>query len=402
MTASSTWWAFTAFLALSGLGLSPYITNSILIFNESSGAKMRAQASVIINSFWTIGQILAGLLAYLLNNNWKGLVLVGMSIPLTLLMPLIVIWSRESPMFLASKRKFQDAKEVLRGIAHTNNRELPNFYFTEERRLGSNEKKAYGFIDLLRFKSLRSTTLIGSFLCFSIYFNYYGTIFALTSVQVNSYVLTIILAVAELFAYYMSGVMAQKLSRRFSFALCSTICCVANLLFMIFPVPKHCASESDTCYQVYMQLILSTINRFAVAIAMALSGIYVSEIFPTPVRAIGSGLIVFIARLGSFVATLAISFCLKSQVNPILAFGALCFPAIIASLMAKETQGLPLPESIEEEREDDLESPGLPLIKILHKKNNNPKLKLNENVSESTATSPGLEADTRLELEDDD
>jgi len=239
-----------------------------------------------------------------------------------------------------------------------NNRELPTFDFTEEKNekrkksLMEEKKVNYGYLDLFRYRSLRISTLLGAFICFAIYFNYFGTIFALASVQVNSYVLTMLLAVSELVAYYVSGMMAKKYPRRFSFSLCLSVCCAVNLLFMFFPVPDNSANSSETPYQVYMQLILSMINRFSISIAMALVGIYINEIFPTAVRALGSGLIVFVGRLGSFVATLAIGLCHKVGGNPILMFGAICIPAVLASLSAKETQGLPLPESIEEEKPD--------------------------------------------------
>lgn len=61
---------------------------------------MRAYASVIINCFWTMGQMVVGFLAFSLNNDWRLLILVGMSVPLALLMPLIIAWAYESPMYI--------------------------------------------------------------------------------------------------------------------------------------------------------------------------------------------------------------------------------------------------------------------------------------------------------------
>jgi len=89
---------FVILLAISGFGLSPYLTNSFLLLNESSGTKMRANSSVIINWFWTFGQILVGILAYVFDNDWKSLVFYGVGLPLLLIAPFVVIWTRESPM----------------------------------------------------------------------------------------------------------------------------------------------------------------------------------------------------------------------------------------------------------------------------------------------------------------
>jgi len=82
---------------------------------------------------------------------------------------------------------------------------------------------------------------------------------------------------------------------------------------------------------------------------MMIIGIYTTEVFPTPVRAVGSGFATFVGRIGAFIATIAISFAISMNINPILIFGFSCIPAAFIAISIKETKGLPLPDYIDEE-----------------------------------------------------
>ena len=163
----------------------------------------------MINIFWTLGQIVVGVLAYLFNNNWRLLLFFGLSLPLVALGRPLIRYARESPMYLVSKKKFNRAKEGLRVIAQVNDKNLPEFDFKEENTKGygeSNKKRKYNVLDLFRIESLRKATFFASCLSFTIYFNYYGVIFALSSIKVNSYILALCLATIEIFAYSLLGI----------------------------------------------------------------------------------------------------------------------------------------------------------------------------------------------------
>ena len=55
--------------------------------------------------------------------------------------------------------------------------------------------------------------------------------------------------------------MARLISRRTSFAFCSAMCGIVNILFMMFPVPENEDDTNGVHQEVYIQLALSTVSE---------------------------------------------------------------------------------------------------------------------------------------------
>lgn len=102
-------------------------------------------------------------------------------------------------------------------------------------------------------------TILSSALSFFLFFIYFGTIFAISNIQFDPYLLTVILAIAELVAYLMAGIMVEKLTRKQAFAFCFILCAIANIAFFKFPVPDTCRDE--ICFEVMMQVIFAIVSK---------------------------------------------------------------------------------------------------------------------------------------------
>mmetsp|Transcript_1590 Transcript_1590/g.1405 ORF Transcript_1590/g.1405 Transcript_1590/m.1405 type:complete len:121 (-) Transcript_1590:299-661(-) len=103
--------------AIVGLTMSPFSTYSLVHFNEAADEKLRNTGNVAINAIWTFGEMGVGIMAYLVNNHWRHITLVGLGIPFALLIPMMARYVIESPMFLVANNRFEEARIALKRIA---------------------------------------------------------------------------------------------------------------------------------------------------------------------------------------------------------------------------------------------------------------------------------------------
>lgn len=131
----------------------------------------------------------------------------------------------ETPRYLISKKKFQEARLILNSIAKYNRR--PNFnyllqgevqyegidpnlladstLFQAEEDPCTCVKLNYNYIDIFRFASLRKTTFFMFFLWFFRFLTYFGFIFSLSSFGADLHENLLWTAIGELFACIISG-----------------------------------------------------------------------------------------------------------------------------------------------------------------------------------------------------
>lgn len=77
--------------------------------------------------------------------------------------------------------------------------------------------------------------------------------------------------------------------------------------------------------------------------------------YPTCVRALGSGFLFSVGVAGSFLSPYIIEIADLIKVNPYLLIGLICVSGPFATLLVPETLGKPLKDKVEEERITDTE-----------------------------------------------
>lgn len=150
------------------------------IFAEFLPTSHRGRHLLIIEYFWTAGSLMTPLFAYLaLESSWR-LFVIMCSVPCIISGFLGLCLVPESPRWLISVGKNEEALEVIRNAARVNGID-PDITFHRNVKLKDEEVKESGFRDLLNRK-WRKITLLLWFTWFGYSIGYYGTILSVTRI----------------------------------------------------------------------------------------------------------------------------------------------------------------------------------------------------------------------------
>jgi len=192
----------------------------------------------------------------------------------------------------------------------------------------------YGFMSLLKYKSLRSNFLILNLSWFYCCFVYYGISMDLKNFTGDIFSNGYVVYSAEAVSYFVTGII---ISRPF-FGRIKTlsIMCVLNGI--------SCALYFFIEAQPYNKIFLFA-ARFSITSIYSIMYIYSVEIYPTVIRAKGLGINILFARLGSLCVPI-----LVELVNPLLIFSGLGIVTFIFTFFLPETLNRDLEDDIEEEK----------------------------------------------------
>eukprot|EP01016_Furgasonia_blochmanni_P047372 TRINITY_DN6952_c0_g2_i3.p2 TRINITY_DN6952_c0_g2~~TRINITY_DN6952_c0_g2_i3.p2 ORF type:complete len:395 (+),score=46.61 TRINITY_DN6952_c0_g2_i3:223-1407(+) len=160
----------------------PYLIIFYAHINESAGDHFRVSSTIFIDVCFTLGQLIFILFAHF-ELDWRMLTRYYIAAP-TLLCCLTYIWIFESPRYLFAVGKYKEYKQVLLQIANTNGIWVDDLYIPGETSstLEAEEfdaKDMVSYLDLLRFKSLRTITILMCINCIMLNFNYFGLFFTI-------------------------------------------------------------------------------------------------------------------------------------------------------------------------------------------------------------------------------
>jgi len=376
---------FTILLFFAGSGINPFLSFCFVLLSESGSELYRQLVTIALLFCWTFGEMLAVAVVYWANANWQVLCVFCLGIPLAV-QTVTYLWVYESPKFLATKGDYDATKKLIKRIALVNGKKMKGDYeFVDEmdqyqgdmpNDLGESltsslvaKQKVRGYRDLFKYKSLAVVTIAGSYMYFTIQLVYYGAIFALNNLAGDLYVNSVLIALAEFLGYVASVPIIRKFKRKISFVVSFLLAGLASLSFIIFEIPSSCNQSGEACWQKDIQIFLAMITRLMVSIGFLIIYLYLNELYPTPVRSLGTGFCTFSGRLGSITSPLLVNALTRSGINPWIAFGFFSVVAAAVSLAMRETFGMPLQNEIQEDREDRMKSEAERLDK-----SNNPSL----------------------------
>jgi MFS family permease len=116
---------------LAGIGLGGMEVISFVYVSEISATNFRNNAHVALISIWAAAQILMGVI-FKMVGYWRYMFGYGMGLPLVFCFILAWFWLDETPRYLVSKKRFEEAKEVLKKICIINSRPPFNFRLNGE------------------------------------------------------------------------------------------------------------------------------------------------------------------------------------------------------------------------------------------------------------------------------
>ncbi|XP_067674877.1 organic cation transporter protein-like [Haliotis asinina] len=313
---------------------------SFVIVMELVGPAKRTLGGMVIQTFWAVGLFIVGGLAYFIRD-WHHLQL-AISVPAVILLGLYWLVP-ESPRWLLSRGREQEAEAILRKAADVNGVTLPQKLFDKDTLDDGPKAK---ITEMFTSPVLLVRTLIIFFNWFVVSMVFYGLGLNVGNLGGDIHLNFAIANIVEAASYVMCLFLLARLGRKFLHCgsmLVGGIACIAT----IFPV-LYGGQELE-----WVTITLSMIGKFGASAAFAIIYIFAAELFPTVVRNSGMGGSSFSARIGGILSPYIAD--LGTIVGgdfgnalPLLVFGAVTVAAGILALWLPETLNRKLPETIED------------------------------------------------------
>jgi MFS transporter, putative metabolite:H+ symporter len=312
---------------LVGLGLGAELPVASTYVSEFAPARMRGRLIVILEAFWAIGWTAAALIGYLVipgsENGWRWAFALG-AIPAAY--ALIVRWGLpESARWLARRGRIDEADGVVRsfekaaGVTEPANPSEtldvpPPVAMSVRERLGS-----------LWSAEFRVRTLCLWLVWFCVNFSYYGAFIWIPSILVSqgydlvrSFGFTLVITLAQLPGYAVAAWLIEVWGRRLTLSVFLAGSAISAVLF---------GTSTGEAMVIATGMGLSFFNLGAWGALYAVT----PEMYPTSLRATGSGWAAGVGRIASIVAPLTVPLLLAAGGAPVLFIVFAAFFAVAAA-----------------------------------------------------------------------
>ncbi|XP_065881910.1 organic cation/carnitine transporter 7-like isoform X2 [Euphorbia lathyris] len=303
-----------------GLGGSPVFSSWFLEFVPASN---RGMWMVVYSTFWTLGTIFEASLAWIVMPRMSWRWLLGISSLPSFSLLLFYRFVPESPRYLCTKGKTDDAQKILQKIALVNQTKLPNGMLVCDNIIGSddpsysscrsplvssNKEKVSGlssFFILFSSKLIRTTFLLW-ILYFANAFSYYGIVLLTSELSGGKskcgsailqsenlhdeslYADVFITSLAELPGLIICAMILDRVGRKLSMIFMSVLACIF-LLPLVYEQPAT------------LQTVLLFGARMWSSAIFTVACIYCPELYPTSVRTTGAGVASAVGRIGGVI-----------------------------------------------------------------------------------------------------
>ncbi|XP_015914844.2 organic cation transporter 1-like [Parasteatoda tepidariorum] len=312
----------------------PYI-----IVLEFVGSTKRTNMNGIFNLGYTAGLCTLPLIAYF-SRHWItfGLVTSLVSVPLLLYWKFLP----ESPRWLVSQERYNEAAVILSGIARENGKIydekqlLPKLMkiadIEHKERLEANNSP----VDLVRYPSLRRKFLIITLCWIADIFAYYGLILNVSNLSGNFFLNFFLSSIIEGPGLICGWYCMEKYGRRWIVVIALLLTAI-SCFFLVIQVGEPSYAQ-----------VISLIGKFGASAAFF--GVYQqsSELYPTTMRLIGMGVSGAIANAGNIILPFIIYLSVINQSIPFLIIGSINLMAAFAAIFLPETLNETLPLTIED------------------------------------------------------
>ncbi|XP_008047643.2 solute carrier family 22 member 10-like, partial [Carlito syrichta] len=252
-------------------------------------------------------------------------------------------WLVESARWLIITNQLDKGLKALRKVAHINgiknsgdilNVEVVRTTMQEELDAARNKSTV---CDLFRSPNMRKRMCIMLFVRFANTMPYYGIIINLQHLGSNIFLFQVIFGAISLTIRSLSLLPLNHLGRRISQILFSFLVGLSIL------VNTFLSQEMQT-----LRVGLASVGSGCSTASLSCSGVYLSELTPTILRARVSGIEVMADRMGAAVAPLLITLEVFFTAFPWIIYGVFPIIAGLVVFLLPETKNMPLPDTIKD------------------------------------------------------
>ena len=311
---------------LVGLGLGAELPVASTYVSEFAPARMRGRLIVILEAFWAIGWTAAALIGFLVipgsDDGWRWAFALG-AIPAAY--ALVIRWGLpESARWLARRGRSAEADAVVRSFEAAAGVTEPADLEVRADTAPAAAQSARERLAALWSAEFRVRTACLWLVWFCVNFSYYGAFIWIPSILVSqgydlvrSFGFTLIITLAQLPGYAVAAWLIEVWGRRLTLSVFLAGSAVSAILF-------GTAAAEPTVIATGMALSFFNLGAWGALYAVT------PEMYPTSLRATGSGWAAGIGRLASIVAPLTVPLLLAAGGAPLLFVVFAAFFAIAA------------------------------------------------------------------------
>ncbi|CAL1269581.1 unnamed protein product, partial [Larinioides sclopetarius] len=331
---------FTAFVIIKTINgsLMPSVFQlPYIIILEIVAPEVRTRMNGIVNISWTIGLCILPLLAYF-SRSWVTLGLLTSSV--TLIFFLYYSFLPESPRWLVSQERYDEAATILYQIGEKNKKIVEKNELVQKlQKLGEKmknektiDKVENSSLDLLRYPQLRKKFIIITFCWMANIMSYYGLQLNISNLAGNEFINFFLLGIAEIPGYLSSWFFMERFGRRWcsvtGFLLTGVVCMMSAIEFP------------------YNDIVCSMLGKYFAALTFMATYQQSSELYPTVVRSLGMGMSSTVAMLVTLVVPYIVYLSIYGRAIPFIIIGGCGIVAGILATFLPETLNENLPQSI--------------------------------------------------------
>ncbi|XP_066215530.1 solute carrier family 22 member 12 isoform X2 [Saccopteryx leptura] len=289
---------------------------------------------------FSVGMVLLAGVAYGVRN-WVLLQLV-FSVPF-FLMFVYSWWLAESARWLITVGRLEQGLRELQMVAAVNGKKAVRDALTMEVLLSATQKELRvrqtpaSLSTLLCTRILGLRTFVTSLCWFAFGFIFFGLTLDLQALHSDTFLLQALLGLLDIPARIATMMLLNRLGRRpiqVASLLLSGLSILANML-----VPHEMP---------FLRAVLALLGIWCVVSSFTCTTIYSGELFPTPLRMTAVGLGHMVNRGGAILGPLVRLLDVYHPSLPLLLYGAVPVLSGLAALLLPETQGLPLPDTLQD------------------------------------------------------
>uniref|UniRef100_A0A0K2UUN1 Major facilitator superfamily (MFS) profile domain-containing protein n=1 Tax=Lepeophtheirus salmonis TaxID=72036 RepID=A0A0K2UUN1_LEPSM len=331
----------------------------LIISMEIIPSNKRAIIGSLFQMFWKLGFINLALLAYLIRDHFY----LQLAMSLFNLIFISYIWILpESPRWLLSRGKVEEAKKYLRWIAIWNKPpgysdelldEKIQMFLKNEVKHEQFEEDPSSFTHIVQFiltntkvrvKYILGKSILRRRLGLIVYpwmvtgMSYYGIFLSVKLLNASKYIIIVVASVVDIFIQFFAIYFFDKFGRIPTLMFTFSICGISGILIFF-------TQASDTIIRSTLTIVGKTLS----SVSFQGLGLLGPELFPTPIRSEVFSIMDSFSKFGAAIAPFAVD--LMSIIDyslPNVFFGIMILLGGICFLFLPETKGIDVPETVEE------------------------------------------------------